>query len=226
MPDLDTIITAIKTSWVKRLLNDKNNYYYIASAAAQIHNFKAFFEHNMDYNTVAAKSNDFYKQIINCWQKIKQYNKDPNEILNEKIFFNKNITIGGKPIEPKTLKINASILYDILNFDYTIKSYSDLKRLHPAVDQLQYNSLTTAIPNVWLVTLKHYKGKYENIQPNSIKIGVKYKHIATIKCREFYKKLITRKYIRPTALYKWEETYFYASFDWQQIFRIPYICNL
>ena len=28
--------------------------------------------------------------------------------------------------------------------------------------------------------------------------------------------------MRPTALYRWEEMYYYADFDWPVLFKIPY----
>ena len=50
----------------------------------------------------------------------------------------------------------------------------------------------------------------------------KHKHISKLKNREFYRELISRKYARPSALYKWEEQYFYVNFDWKLIFLHPY----
>ena len=37
--------------------------------------------------------------------------------------------------------------------------------------------------------------------------------------------MIQRTIIRPQALYKWEEAYYYTNFDWPQIFQIPYKVN-
>ena len=53
---------------------------------------------------------------------------------------------------------------------------------------------------------------------------VRYYDITKIKCKDFYWFLIQRKYVRPKALEKWEETYYYVQFDWKNIYSIPYLC--
>ena len=51
----------------------------------------------------------------------------------------------------------------------------------------------------------------------------KHKHLSEIKSKEFYTDLINRNYTTPTAVQKWEEKYFYVNFDWNNIFKLPYL---
>jgi hypothetical protein len=87
---------------------------------------------------------------------------------------------------------------------------------------MEYNSLLSAIPKDWRRIIKNYTGTFTLIPDCSIKINNKSKSIHKTKCNEIYKSLIKRKLVRATSIEKWEEIYFYANFDWQQIFQIPY----
>ena len=41
-------------------------------------------------------------------------------------------------------------------------------------------------------------------------------------CKDYYKEFVNIKGERPTALYRWEEMYYYADFDWPVLFKISY----
>ena len=56
-----------------------------------------------------------------------------------------------------------------------------------------------------------------------IKIGTKYKEVKSLKCRNFYAEFVSLKLEVPTAIYKWEELYYFANFEWKYIFKLPYI---
>ena len=56
----------------------------------------------------------------------------------------------------------------------------------------------------------------------TLKFGNGNKNVLCIQCRDYYKEFVRIKYERPTALYKWEEMYYYADFDWTILFKIPY----
>ena len=55
-----------------------------------------------------------------------------------------------------------------------------------------------------------------------IKLGNMFKEFFSISCKEFYNEFVVCKYERPTAMYTWEELYYYANFDWKMLFKIPY----
>ena len=56
-----------------------------------------------------------------------------------------------------------------------------------------------------------------------IKLGNIDEELFSISCKEFYNEFVVCKYERPTAMYTWEEFYYYANFDWKILFKIPYI---
>ena len=48
------------------------------------------------------------------------------------------------------------------------------------------------------------------------------KNVLSTQCKDYYKEFVNIKSERPTALYRWEEMYYYADFDWPVLFKIPY----
>jgi hypothetical protein len=225
MPDIDTMIKALKLSWIKRLLQTNSNYNAVARTVANIDDFEFFFSHNNDSKFLKVKPTAFYEQIIEYWHELKGNKRTPNQVLNEKVKYNKDITIDGKPIQHLALGDKIQYIKDVLNKDYGFKSLSIMRSEGAALSQLEYNSLTSAIPREWIQILKTFKGQFQPIEDGTISINNKQKHIRQIRCNEFYKTLVTRKLTRPTALNKWEENYFYVNFDWPDLFNIPYVSS-
>ena len=56
----------------------------------------------------------------------------------------------------------------------------------------------------------------------TLKFGNGSKDVLCIQCKDYYKEFVRIKYESPTALYKWEEMYYYADFDWPILFKLPY----
>ena len=56
----------------------------------------------------------------------------------------------------------------------------------------------------------------------TLKFGNGNKNVLCIQCKDYYKEFVGIKYERSTALYKWEEMYYYVDFDWPILFKIPY----
>ena len=55
-----------------------------------------------------------------------------------------------------------------------------------------------------------------------VKVCKGHKNVLSIQCKEYYKEFVYIKYERPTALFRWEEVYYYADFYWPVLFKIPY----
>jgi len=150
----------------------------------------------------------FYGQICDYWEEIKDINLPSmslNDILNEKLCFNKNILIGNKPITNiKFMHNNIIRLNDLLKPDLTFKTNADFSWL----SVMEYNQVMAAIPSQWKLTFKDSIGKkiqFNQIGMHQIKIGIKFKEIICIKCKDFYWHLINKTYVIPTAVNRSEE---------------------
>ena len=56
-----------------------------------------------------------------------------------------------------------------------------------------------------------------------LKINNMEKNVMDLCCKDYYWEFISKRAVKPTAIDKWEELYYYIDFNWQIIFTIPYI---
>ena len=175
--------------WIKRLLKKSNQYSLIAKQNSKIIDFQHYFSHNMSKKYLVEQRGKFYDQILDYWDDIKEINfqnMNLNNILNQKICYNKQILIDNKPITNILFtNNNTERLNILLNTDMSFKTNQDLKWL----TVMEYNQLISSIPGDWKKMINdNNKGKniyFKQIDDLQIKIGTKYK-IIYFKCKEFY----------------------------------------
>ena len=107
-----------------------------------------------------------------------------NDILNEKLCFNKNILLDSKPfMNTKLYSERLNIIYDILNPDLSFKIRHELNLL----TVMEYNQIISAIPRELKFLMKKTNKNYQFIRKHDliVKFGFKDKHILKIKCKDF-----------------------------------------
>ena len=90
---------------------------------------------------------------------------------------------------------------------------------------MKYNSLISAIPSKWKQCVKKSKISCHTSPADGeiiVKLRKGNKNVLSTQCKDYYKEFVNIKCERPTALYRWEEMYYYADFDWPVLFKIPY----
>ena len=106
MIDFKNMVTSLKAMWVKRLLSENTENPYVekwkvlALANAGI-TAQTLLLHKLDPTIFRKCQTKFYSEVLESWFKF--FAVAPNsleEILNEKLTYNKYITVGGKVIEP------------------------------------------------------------------------------------------------------------------------------
>ena len=104
-----------------------------------------------------------------------------------------------------------------MKFNGLIRSKEDLANefgIH--IDIMKYNSLISAIPSKWKQCVK--KSNISCHAPPAdgeiiVKLCKGNKNVLSTQCKDYYKEFVNIKCERPTALYRWEEMYYYADFD-------------
>ena len=231
MPDIKTMIKATKLMWIKRFLTKNNNYTSIAHVNSKIENFEEFFYNKLSAYHLKSKPTPFYNQILDYWDEFRDlstYKKSKMDILNEKLWLNKDILVDNKPLMFQAWSENGiNCLFDIMENNGTFKTKVKIQNLYGIeVNTMHYNSLKSAISKTWLQTLKRQNQqdfKFEYRVHSEIKIDMKFKTISKVSCKEFYWQIIRGNLIRPTAFYKWEELYYYATFNWKHLLKLPYL---
>ena len=226
MPDICTMIKSIKLMWIKRLLSKESNFTNVAQLNSKIFDFHKYFTHNMSRRYLASQPTLFYSQILDYWEEVRNSNfvkMNINDILNEKLCYNKHILLGNKPFTNHKLSTNdINIVYDLLKPDLSFKQANELNTL----TIMEYNQIISAIPKEWKTKINLTKNKnvqFTVIDELEIKIGLNHKHLVRIRCKDFYWHLINIIHETPAAVLKWEELYYYVDFNWNNIFTLPYV---
>ena len=103
MPDFSSMLSAIKLTWIKRLVFKDNKFVQLAKAITGIKDFRKYI-HSKPLN-IPAECPIFYKEILNKWFSL--YGDEPSDpigILNEPLWHNKYIKINNKTAHIKHAK--------------------------------------------------------------------------------------------------------------------------
>jgi len=226
MPDMSSMIKAMKLTWLNKLIEKDNNFTNVAKVITRINNFERFCGFKNDAQYLNPNIPNFYRQIFSSWYEL--YSTLPTskkDILNEKLWFNKHILVHNEPVIYKQWENNGILkVADIIKADGNFKTLYELEtEFDGRIDVMMYNSLKSAIPKPWLKELKK-EGHPGNI---ANKLVLKIRNIGTeitgLKCRDFYWEYVSKMAIKPTCIDKWEEYYYYVNFDWKYIFTLPYL---
>ena len=214
MVDVYSMHTAAKISWIKRLSTNEDTdwkllFYKMLSLEKNMLNKKV----NLT-QIVKKDMSPFHKQVLESWYNF--YGTDPNsteEILNEYILYNKNITIANKSISlslfPNKFGHNIKVMH-ILDQNSKILNKDNLNlSLDTNLTQLSYNSIIRAIPKEWKQKIKEIGTRPENRSSDEIQINVDNKlvPISNITSKKIYNELIRFRSKPPTSLKSWIELY-------------------
>lgn len=226
MPDFLSTITAIKLTWVKKLMYKNNSFTDLVKALTEIQCLKTFLT-SKPLNLRLDNFPPFYKDIFNKWFNF--YCTEPThpfEILNEPLWNNKYITVGNNTVHNKQWeKEGISKLYSLLDNNGNYLSTETLNRQYDInIDYMLHNSLKSAIPRRWLKKINSSVfRKFKDKLPDIIicKNNV-LKELRDFKCKHFYQIFVQKKIVPLTSCAKWETLYPQTDFDWSAIFQMPY----
>ena len=227
MPDLDSMIKAIKMTWITRLINEKCNIKIIAQEVTGIKDFRDFLKYKFN-ETHTVQLPLFYKQIMQYWIEI--HGTEPlctNDILNEHLWFNRYIIVGEKTVFYKQWNQKSiNMVQDVIDNNGKPLSIGELQLKYGImIDVMKYNSLISAIPKQWLLALKGNQNELYNFKKHDcimVRINKSLKDVSVLKCKDFYGHLIEKRYVIPTCRAKWQNHYPEVIFDWDSIYLLPY----
>ena len=186
---------------------------------------KTILLHKMDRMLLPECKSIFYGQILESWYKF--FSVEPKtiqEIMSEKITFNKHILIGKKVIDSKNNMIKETKITKLgeLIKNYKFKTKTELEtEFDCKIQALSYNSIISAIPYAWKLKLKDTL-----IKPGAL-TSFDIMHLKTnmvkLTCRKIYESL-TFNSTCPTSQHKWIEYYpFLETDDWRSVYRRTYL---
>ena len=94
MPDIVSMIKAMKLTWVNSLLKYEHNFKVVSQVVTGISDFQTFFMKKLDLGHIQNGIPLFYKQLFEYWFDFHGTEpRDINEILNESLWQNKRILV-------------------------------------------------------------------------------------------------------------------------------------
>ena len=231
MLHFESMVEAIKIKLIKKLYNDENN----ISAFAKIVSdsklpFSYIIRNNVGNQQLGTIKNCFYKQVLASWFKIYKYQpKSYSDIMNTPLFFNTNIQIGEKTLIPKMwVEKNILFIFDIIRQNGKFKTKREIDILfNTNLDQMVYNSITDAVPKIWIKTIKQSNSNnIDAIVPPLICVNGKNISIYKLSCKDTYNIMLSYIIKTPTSVKKWKEHVYVDDNMWAEIYQIPYkVCQ-
>ena len=160
MVDISSKDVAVKCSWVRRLTDDSPGFwkelveYFIPNSK------KLFWSGNLkvsDGIKLMKHNSIFWRNIVRSWCIYNFFTPTSiEEILNQQLWYNSFILVGGQPIYKKSLHTKGiSLLRDIVNEDGNIMSIEQIVNKYQLDNQhvMLLNSIVAAVPQAWKTQL-------------------------------------------------------------------------
>ena len=149
MIDFQNMIYSMKALWIKRFLSSTSKSTNLALLCAGIKD-KSILLHKLPAANFPLSLSNFDSQIIESWYKFYAVYPDGiQEILNEKLVYNKFILIGGKTISSNHIfikKTNISQVGQLVKHG-NFKSIQEIEiEFNCDLEDLRYHSVLSAIP--------------------------------------------------------------------------------
>ena len=227
MIHFESMQKAIKLNWIKQLNKMSSNCAVLADFQMNLPiPLTEVFRSKLRGGFIACKCS-FYQQLLEYWFEL--YSVEPEnvkDIFEEPLWLNTNIIVGGYPIfYRKWWENDIKYICDICSVDGTIMRKAEIESTFSiVVDQMEYNSVVSAIPDRWRKLIKNQSVSFNDKEIYVHLNGVK-KSVDKLKCREIYRFLISKIKKQPTAVKKWPQVYDISEHEWETIFSLPFkIC--
>ncbi len=238
VPNIELFCKSLKLSWVQRLVNNTGFSPWIVLLCDSISEFGGhYIWHGNDINHLLIRAmNPFWSDVYHAWvnltTKKQQGELGIAEIMNQPLFFNKDIRVRGKSFVYKNW-INSEVkyVYDLVDEEGSFLCWNQLSAFFidkTLVNFLQYQSLVNAIPRNWKKRIKDERSNVEEFasQENIIMA----KTVSKIG-RFYYKRCLDAIATKPEKIQsKWERILHVDTgaeeIDWSFIYMIPYQCTM
>jgi len=231
IPHIDYYVKANKAIWVKRLLNDKDNWVQYLKTYLPDISLKQFLKCNFDPDDLPFDIPMFYRQVLHAWFALKKQPINALDIRREILYFNKNIKIENKyMLLPNMVANNIYLINQIVDNSGKVLSYDTLCRQYGnVISHFDFMSLIDAIPAQWRKILKQQsfhvnvcninESPFCNIEKND-------KDIQTIKSSQIYWHLLSENKTKPTCITSWGSVLEINEDEklWSSIFTLPILC--
>jgi hypothetical protein len=232
MINVDYMAKALKASWVRKIFqNNSNKWTNIPKLYFTDYNFEDFCLTRFDKRSFPKKLPTFYVQCLTIIDEMRtQEPTTQSEVLNEYIWYNKDIHIDRSPVFYKDWYINGvKKVKDLMNAKKDFMSEDELKAkygLHnfPFV---HYHSLRQAIPYSWKQILKKDIIEVNGYTEGKINIKLGDSVVPIDGCPNnclYWQILRNNNQSIPTAIHYWKNAFQLNDVEMSKAFCVPFRC--
>jgi hypothetical protein len=235
MPHVETIVKALKLSWLRRLLQDKIEGRWKTLSWKILGNCTLnYINSKMEVKYIPVTNLPlFYSQVLDVWYYLYSVEPvEPEHILVETLWRNKFVCVDKLPITRGYENWEQSgivYIHHLINLDTgrVLLPTEIENRYAITVDVMMYNSLISAIPRNWKTIIAmmvkpiicNTETEENTTIPSLILNGVLIK--MTMFCnKQFVNMLLEKNHSLPTAINKWMIAH--GDIDWPRVFLSPY----
>ena len=226
MVNVKLFIDSLKLSWVRRLLKKTCKWQIIFNSHTDLQKLSICGSEYIDECHVKC-NNKFWKDVFRAWKKLNDSDSGREKIERQTcalalpLWYNRSITIGGKPVFYKSwYNRGVTIINDLVKESGTVTFYTFqefLEKYHINVNFLQYQGLVSAVKaHLRRLNVGNQLLIYPTI-PNNILLFMRNDEGT----KNLYNIMIKNDLIS-TGRRKWEELFEGFEFDWTNIYCNPF----
>ena len=218
----------MKCTWIKRIRAETFNNTELLKCFVQYKDFdvQTIIRFKLDPKFITFNS-PFYEQIYRYWYEI--YSTEPQnvqEILRTELWHSKYILIDDKPAFFNTwCDYGIHFIGQIVDVNGRLFNKQQIeKKFNCILNHMDYNSITSAIPNSWKHRIKRNTQSSDE-KDYSVRVHIQNaeKLLNELKCKDFYSEFVQKLYVKPKAESKWSEYLNVLSLDWKYHYKLPYL---
>jgi hypothetical protein len=237
VPHFGSMVEANRVSWVKRLLESSGKWKSVIEEIVLPMSLNDLIECNLDKPYIANIPVLFYRQVFDCWNSIKSEPIHYSDFKNQIIWNNRFIKLPEGPT--KSSKVTKTLFWKKF-YKAGIIRVGDLFIQNKFVNMVQLyrvytiktnflhlHMLQKALPAEWLKSISSAPSVIRvsdnaNLSISLIGSSNHYINIKHVPVKHIYNHIVAQKYVRPTALDRWNEYFDIDENDWPNIFKVCY----
>lgn len=180
----------------------------------------------------------FYTQLYFLWNNIRAKPESSNDYLEQVLWNNKLIQLPSNPRKKSFSALKWPQLYragicKVKDLFTQEKHFIDLAQFC-IINNIKHNFLQIArvkkaIPDKWVTEIKSNRSYLDSQGENQSNFTVKSGNVSVNICatstKAIYDVLILKKYVIPTAVKRWTDTFEIDELDWPSIYKQAYIAT-
>ena len=231
LPHVESLVKASKAVWVKRMLNEDENWIQYLKTFLPNISIKQLLKCNVKPDDLLQEIPTFYRQIFQAWFSLHKEPTNALEVRREVIFLNQFIQIDNCYIlKEKMVKENIILINHLVNNGGKFLSYNEFcQKYGNLISNYNYMSMIDAIPIQWknILTTQNIPDNVCNTEENPVvhfKNGDK--DIYNVKLSDIYWKIVNTSDAQPTCIKSWSKRLELdpKSENWKQWFTIYIKC--